>query len=411
MNATEFDIVVVGAGVAGSVFAAVMARAGKSVLLLERTERHVDVVRGEWLAPWGVAETRRLGLYELYLANGGHHLTRHVTYHEDLPAAVAQQTALDLTSLLPDNAGPLCIRHPHLCTLLNNHAVAQGATLHRGVRRTHVTPGERPLVTFEHGTGPVELRPKLVVGADGRNGFTARQIGATVQEDPTHHYFSGMLVENVPDWPDHEQCIATEGDVNVLVFPQGNAVVRLYIGFALARKGWLMGPHGPQQFLDAFRVNCVPGAQHIAAGTPAGPCFVYPNHDTWIDRPYAPGVVLIGDAAGRNDPITGQGLSISHRDVRVVTELVLADSDWSVAALAPYGTERAERMRRLRYAARAAAIRDVEFTDEARTRRVRVRQRLERQPELLPIVITPFLGPEHFPAEAFSDTALAALLA
>ena len=294
---------------------------------------------------------------------------------------------------------------------MNDHAVAQGATLIRGVRRTHVVPGDRPQVTFEHGAQHTELRPKLVVGADGRHGFTAQQISATVHEDPTHHYFSGMLVENVHDWPDTKQCIATEGDVNLLVFPQGNGFVRLYISFALERKGWLMGRQGPQQFLDAFRVNCVPGIEQVAAGTPAGPCFVYPNHDTWIDAPFAPGVVLIGDAAGRNDPITGQGLSISHRDVRIVTELLNGSDDWSVRAFAPYGEERAERMRRLRYSARAAAIRDAEFTAAARERRIRVRQRLRAHPELMPIFITPFLGPEHFPGDAFSEATLATLFA
>lgn len=411
MSPTDFDIVVVGAGVAGSVLAAVMARAGKSVLLLERSEVHLDVVRGEWIAPWGVAETKRLGVYDLYLANGGHHLTRHVTYHEDMSPEEAETETFDMTAMLPDNRGPLCIRHPHLCTLMNEHAVAQGATLLRGVRRTHVTPDTTPTVTFDHGGQSHTLRPKLVVGADGRHGFTAQQIGTTLQQDPTHHQFSGMLVENVFDWPDDKQCIATEGDVNVLVFPQGSGRIRLYVSFANERKGWLLGPQGQQQFLNAFRVNCVPGVEAIATGTPAGPCFVYPNHDTWIDRPFAPGVVLIGDAAGRNDPITGQGLSISHRDVRIVTELLLANSDWSMQTLAPYAEDRSERMRRLRYSARAASIRDAEFTVAAKQRRARVRTRLREHPELMPIFITPFVGPEHFPAEAFSDAAMAAIFA
>jgi menaquinone-9 beta-reductase len=35
-------------------------------------------------------------------------------------------------------------------------------------------------------------------------------------------------------------------------------------------------------------------------------------------------VVLVGDAAGHNDPIIGQGLSIALRDVRLVGEAILA---------------------------------------------------------------------------------------
>ena len=96
---------------------------------------------------------------------------------------------------------------------------------------------------------------------------------------------------------------------------------------------------------------------------------MYPNNDTWIDEPFAEGVVLIGDAAGRNDPITGQGLSITHRDVRIVRDILLGDSNWSTDAFVPYGAERKERMRRLRIAARIAAILEAEFDAPARERR------------------------------------------
>jgi choline dehydrogenase-like flavoprotein len=70
------DVVVIGGGIAGCVFSTVMARAGHSVLMLEITEQHRDVVRGEWLAPWGVIEAQRLGLYDLYRSRGAHHLKR-----------------------------------------------------------------------------------------------------------------------------------------------------------------------------------------------------------------------------------------------------------------------------------------------------------------------------------------------
>ncbi|MGJ3626820.1 SDR family NAD(P)-dependent oxidoreductase [Sphingomonas sp. MMS24-JH45] len=66
-----YDLIVVGGGIGGSALAAVMARAGKSVLLLEKSTAYEDRVRGEWIAPWGVAETRRLGLYDTLVAAGG----------------------------------------------------------------------------------------------------------------------------------------------------------------------------------------------------------------------------------------------------------------------------------------------------------------------------------------------------
>ncbi len=220
-----------------------------------------------------------------------------------------------------------------------------------------------------------------------------------------------MLIDNVREWRDDTQFIATEGDVNVLAFPQGHGRVRLYIGIGLEQKTRLAGPQGPQRFLDAFRLKSVPGSDAIAAGRPIGPCLVYPNNDTWIDAPYAAGVLLIGDAAGRNDPITGQGLSITHRDVRIVRDLLLAERNWTPDVFAAYGAERKERMRRLRISARLTAAMDAEFTDEARARRHRMHlRRRAMAPESLAL-LTPFVGPDMVPAEAYSDEAVAALLA
>ncbi len=126
-------------------------------------------------------------------------LTRHVSYDEDIVAAVAEKAAFDLTTLLPDNPGPLCIGHPSMCNLLNAGGDAAGATVLRGVSNTRVTPGSPPTVTFDHEGKTTTLRPRLVVGADGRHGKTAEQIGAKLQQDEPHHRFSGMLVDNVPD--------------------------------------------------------------------------------------------------------------------------------------------------------------------------------------------------------------------
>ena len=56
------DVVVVGAGIAGASIAAVLARGGLEVLLLERQRAYRDRVRGEYMAPWGVLEARAVAL-------------------------------------------------------------------------------------------------------------------------------------------------------------------------------------------------------------------------------------------------------------------------------------------------------------------------------------------------------------
>ena len=81
---TTPDVVIVGGGIGGGALAKNLAEAGVEVLVLERTLQYADVVRGEWIAPWGIPETKALGVYPIYLANGGHHVTRHVSYDEDI---------------------------------------------------------------------------------------------------------------------------------------------------------------------------------------------------------------------------------------------------------------------------------------------------------------------------------------
>ena len=56
------EVVIIGAGIGGGALATVLARAGIAVTILEKSLVHTDHVRGEWIAPWGVAETQRLGL-------------------------------------------------------------------------------------------------------------------------------------------------------------------------------------------------------------------------------------------------------------------------------------------------------------------------------------------------------------
>src|SRR5690349_9550324 len=123
-----------------------MAEAGRSVLLLEQSEVYEDKVRGEWIAPWGVAEVHRLGLYDRLMAAGGHHIARHVTYDETLDPAQAEASALPLNFFKEGVPGPLCLGHPHHCQTLFDAAKAAGVTALRGVRVEAAAGGDKPYV-------------------------------------------------------------------------------------------------------------------------------------------------------------------------------------------------------------------------------------------------------------------------
>lgn len=398
-----YDLIIVGGGIGGSALATVMARAGSKVLLLERSEAYEDRVRGEWIAPWGVTEVRRLGLYDLLVGAGGHHVGRHISYDESIDPAQAEAAALPLGIFAEGVPGPLCIGHPHHCQTLVDAAAQAGVDVRRGVNVTGVQIGGAPRVTFEHGGGRREAEARLIVGADGRTSQVREAAGIELHQDAPHHWFAGLLVEGADGWSDDLQAIGTEGDFAFLAFPQGQGRVRVYGGYALDAARRFKGPDGARQFLDAFVMQCSPANRHLAAGRPAGPLLSYVNADSWTDAPFAPGVVLVGDAAGWNDPIIGLGLSITYRDVRIVSDLLKGADDWASLSFAPYADERRERMRRLRFTAKLQAALDMEFGPAAKARRASFFARAAHDPSLRMHAFAVMAGPEAVPAEMFTE--------
>jgi len=205
--------------------------------------------------------------------------------------------------------------------------------------------------------------------------------------------------------------LGTVGDVHYFFSPLGGGRHRLYLSYSLEQKSRLAGEGAQRAFLDAFRFQRVPNAEALASAEIAGPCHSVPNQSTWTDIPYVPGILLIGDAAGFNDPIVGQGLSISLRDARVVSELMLATEDWSPATFAPYAEERAERMRRIRFAARLDAMIHAEFGPEATARKLRYHKARLVDPSLGLAYSVAVVGPEMVPPQFFSDEEWARLCA
>ena len=200
-----------------------------------------------------------------------------------------------------------------------------------------------------------------------------------------------------------------DGDVMYYVFPQGGGRLRLYIGYDIRQKHRYVGADAVSNFLRSFNLPSLGYAEALCAARPCGPCHSYPNADSWIDLPVADGVVLIGDAAGHNDPTIGQGLSIAVRDARLVSECLADDGAWSMAALQPYVAERKERMRRLRFTGRlVTALRD--FPDDARARRLRAYERMAADPGLGLPLLPALKGPFAVPDGAFEQAAWDRLL-
>lgn len=405
------DVVVVGAGIAGSALATVLAGEGYRIVLLERQATYHDKVRGEVMSCWGVAELRRLGLEQHLLDAGGCYVKRAVSYDEVVEPMQAESGAVPLDQMLPGVPGLLDVGHPEACEALNRAAAEAGATVIRGIGAIEIEPGDVPVVRYEHGGAVHEVRCRLVVGADGRTSTVRRRLGVDLRQTPPRTMCGGLLVDDLHAWPADQVSEGTEGDLHYFVLPRANGRARLYLLHDVAQKGRFTGPDRHERFLTAFGFRCIPGSEMFRAARPVRPLAFHPLNDSWIDQPYGPGVVLVGDAAGWNDPIIGQGLSIALRDVRIVTDLLRDATDWSPAVFAPYGEERRERMRRLRMVARLKNELVATFTPAGTARRQAYNAAWQADPLLAAPQIAPLVGPDNVSAELFSQTAADRILA
>lgn len=319
----RFDVAIAGGGIAGSSLATVLARAGLGVLLIEREAVFRDRVRGEGLHPWGVAEAHRIGLEPVLAAANANDLPVWQRYQDREPLEPFRWAEVSINGL-PETA----VHHPLLQQAAITAAVEAGVTLLRPANVTAFRGSSEPELDIISAVGARTIRARLIVGADGRTSPARLWTGGRSEHDPVHHRIGGGLFDGVSFAEDtaHE---ATFPGGRTFVMPQGGGRARAYVVTATKR-------HQEMQLDRTGGAMIQFLARHFPEGPfdgarKAGPVAFFPNADTWASRIAGDGVVLIGDAAGANDPSVGQGLSLVFRDVRELRDLLLDNRDWNRA--------------------------------------------------------------------------------
>jgi 2-polyprenyl-6-methoxyphenol hydroxylase-like FAD-dependent oxidoreductase len=305
-----------------------MAGSGRSVLVLEREEKFKDRVRGEWLAPWGVAEAKALGVYDVLIGNGAHHPTGFETKLAGNSIGIR-----DLAETTPTGLHPLTFYHPGVQEALLEAAAKAGAEVRRGARSTGVTAGAPASVTFESGGQPETKTARLVVGADGRGSMVRKWTGFESQQDEDEQWLAGVLFENTSAPSDHSvACFNPFASRLALVFPQGDGRARYYFGARSTEKK-MTGDADIPRFIEESVKAGMP-AEYFEGAQPAGPLASFSGADSWVDHPYREGIALLGDAAAQSDQTWGQGMAMTLRDARILRDALLANDDWDAAGQA-----------------------------------------------------------------------------
>jgi len=378
-----YDVITIGGGLAGAALARALAQAGRRVLVVEREARFRDRVRGEYLEAWGVAEARRLGLVETLLASGAREVPWLTTWVGSLPAL-----RNDVRAANPEGLAPLCLSHPAMQEAVLEAARAAGAEVLRPATVTALVPGAEPSVTVRREDGDEEcLAARLVVGSDGRESKARGWGGFAVERDAENLALAGLLLDGY-DGPDDTSSIFWNFAVGeqALFFPQGRRRLRAYVAFhANGDHGRLSGRGRIPAFLAACEAANVP-ADWLENTTPAGPLAAFSGADAFVPQPVRPGLALVGDAAASSDPTWGCGLSLTLRDVRVLSDALLASDDWDAAARA-YAEEHDRYYGRLHTLEGWLSRGFFEVGPEADARRGRIFARAFTEPGRIPDVV------------------------
>ena len=315
----RFDVVVVGAGPAGSVAATVLARGDARVALVDKARFPRDKACGDLLGPRALGVLDDLGLLELFTSDGA-----------PAPGDMLVVGPTGRRVKLPSAAGltypghGLAIPRAELDSSLRACALEAGAEPVTA-RAEHPLWSEGRLCGFELDDGR-RLRATVVIGADGATSRVAEAAGLI---DP------GRVL-----WGFAVRChVEHEVELPTIVMWE-TAPLRALCGY-----GWIFpGPRGVANLglgvgtlsdrrRGAEAVRLLPDfVAHLSTlGLLPDPCPpVQRRLGGWLKmgmvgtRPAGRGVLLVGDAAGLVNPLQGEGIAHAMTSAKAAAEAVLA---------------------------------------------------------------------------------------
>lgn len=317
-----WDLVIVGAGVAGAALAYAQGKAGRRVLLLERDLTMPDRIIGELLQPGGYLMLKKLGLEECVDGIDASKVYGYALYKNGTYAQVAYPTE----GYSADVAG----RSFHHGRFVHNLRLATKKiptiTLREAVVRRLIngegeewTEGE--VVTgVQYKTPDGEIRvakANLTIVCDGMYSTFRKQLS-----DPNiHHpsFFVALLLKNVKlPYPNHGHVVLAKPSP-ILFYPISSTEVRCLVDVPGAKlpselAAYLKAVVGPEvppelreSFLEAIESGNIRSMQ---------------NKQLTCKPLHQPGALLLGDAFNMRHPLTGGGMTVALSDCRLLCDML-----------------------------------------------------------------------------------------
>jgi len=333
------DVVIAGAGPAGSATAQYLARVGLRVLLLDRATFPRDKTCAEYLGPETLRHLDRLGVLAALDATGATALRG---------TTVRGSGGGQLTGLFagaghhPFRTTGLAVPRRRLDAALVAAAQRVGATLQERtvVEDLVLEAGRVAGVVVRCGDRHETIKCRLVVGADGLRSVVSRRLGTRRYGWPRRMALVAHAagVDGMSDLA--EMAVGREGYVGLN--PLGHGVTNVALVLPASRLA------GAGRDINRFFLERVAQYPGIGARVPAagllGPVRVTGPFAVSSQRLVADGALLTGDAAEFFDPFTGEGICTALRGASLAAaaaEEALYQSGAATARrLQPYLTAR-----------------------------------------------------------------------
>ncbi|MEV0281068.1 NAD(P)/FAD-dependent oxidoreductase [Streptomyces sp. NPDC050610] len=332
---SQYDVIVVGARCAGAPLAMLLARAGRSVLLLDRAEFPSDTLSTHWILRGGIELLSSWGLLDA-LANSGCPPIERLSV--DLGDMVLSGTPLSYGA----PATTYAPRRHVLDALLVRAARAAGAEVREGCAvRDVLWQGDTVVgVTGRDRRGDAFTGlARVVVGADGRDSTVARAVAAPMTRDrgalasTLYAYWAHLPVDGartvvrpgrgVAMWPTHDGLT-----VVALTLPRPEFLAHHTGAERLYLRSLERLPEVAGRLRGAERTGRVRAAGRV------------PN---FFRQAHGPGWALAGDAGQHKDPIGAHGITDAFTDADHLSRALgqgLAGRTPMARALARYAARR-----------------------------------------------------------------------
>jgi flavin-dependent dehydrogenase len=307
-----YDAIIIGARVAGSPTAMLLARKGYRVLLLDRATFPSDTLSTHQLQLPASLMLKQWGLLDKVQATRPG-AARHVVF---------DMGGVFLEGEFPDVEGVNAVHSPRrtiLDKILVDAAVQAGAELREGfIAEDLIWEGERVVGIRGRTTrgSAIEERARIVIGADGRHSFVAKAVNAAVyNQHPVltcgyYGYWEGVALKGGEMY--------RRGQRSLGIWPTNDNLTMIYVAWPIAE-------------FDKFRadvegnyratIDLVPElAERVCAGKLVERISGAGDIPNFYRKPYGPGWALVGDAGFIKDPVTGTGISDAFRDAQLLAE-------------------------------------------------------------------------------------------